>query len=80
MLWVKEDLSFETINNTNYAHFRTFNSQQFFQYLDSNIQPNDPPLCISVILRQSKVSDVINENRTECKYGQWWKFALFDKL
>ena len=29
-----------------------------------------PPPLIFIILRQSKVSDVINENLSECKYGQ----------
>ena len=34
-----------------------------------NHQPNVPP-SVFIIVLQSKVSDVINENGTECKYGQ----------
>ena len=33
-----------------------------------NNQPDDPP-SIFLILRQSKVSAVVKENRTECRYG-----------
>ena len=39
---------------------------------------------IFLILRQSKMSEVINENRTECKYGQKcnqiMRFCFFDEL
>ena len=40
---------------------------------------------VFLIQRQSKVNDVINENRTECKYGQYYYkmmifFSFFDQL
>ena len=33
------------------------------------IKPDDPP-SVFILLCQSKVGDVLNEKRTECKYGQ----------